>query len=42
MKNLDQSITPNTHHSDIASENHEQGLGGTGLWQTPINLLNKR
>lgn len=42
MRNLDQSKTPNTHHPDIASENHEQGLGGTGLWQTSINLSNKR
>lgn len=39
MKNLHQSITPQTHHPDIASENHEQGLGGTGLWQMPINSL---
>ena len=42
MRNLDQSITPNTHHPDIASENLDQGLGGTELWQTPNNLSNKR
>ena len=41
MKNLYQSITPQTHFPSIASENHEQGLGGTGLYQTLINASYK-